>query len=123
MTLSLTNYHIVLSHPNVSWSLTPLASVNLGIWINASTSWGIGLLVGNAWAAWMLLPGWKCKGCDIGWAECIAVELVVIWLCENSVHDCDITIQSDNTVLWQHIGKGTHIMLHAMSQSNESQFP
>jgi len=84
-------WHIVLSHLNVSHSLMPLASINLSIWIDTSTSWGISLLVGSAWDAWMLLPGQKHEGCNIRWAECIAIELAVIWLSENSVHDCDVT--------------------------------
>src|SRR5882724_12269318 len=47
-------------------------------------------------STWKLLPGWKFEGHNIGCAECIAIELVVIWLCKRSLHDCNVTIQSDN---------------------------
>jgi hypothetical protein len=45
------------------------------IWVDASTSWGIGLLINSSWAFWKLLPNWNTNGRDIGWAEAITVEL------------------------------------------------
>jgi hypothetical protein len=35
---------------------------DLDIWDDASTSWGIGICIGNEWDTWQLLPGWKSEG-------------------------------------------------------------
>ena len=43
MRSQLTWWHDVLSHPDILHSLTPLKSVDKDIWIDALTSWGIGL--------------------------------------------------------------------------------
>ena len=80
----------------MSCSLTPLTCVDPGIFVNASTSWGIGLLADSHWAAWCLLPNWETCGCGVGWAEGVALELAVYWLVATSLHDADVTIQSDN---------------------------
>jgi len=47
-------------------------------WGDASTSFGIGIIIGNYWAAWSWVPSVKVgPNCsyDIGWAEAVAVEL------------------------------------------------
>ena len=44
---------------------------------NASSSVGVGIVIGGRWRAWCLLPGWKSGGRDIGWAEAIGLELIV----------------------------------------------
>jgi len=48
--------------PNPSRSLSKLPDVNLDIWVDVSTSWGIGLIIGPCWAAGKLLSGWKSNG-------------------------------------------------------------
>jgi hypothetical protein len=59
----------------------PLAVDNpldLGWWGDASTSFGIGIAVGEYWAVWQWAPGFEVgpnKSHDIGWAEAVAVEL------------------------------------------------
>jgi len=50
------------------------------IWVDASSSWGIGLLEGNHWAAWRLLSGWQSHGQEIGWDEAISIKLAIFWL-------------------------------------------
>lgn len=47
-------------------------------WGDASTSFGVGVVVGSHWAAWRWAPGVKVgprQSRDIGWAEAVAVEL------------------------------------------------
>jgi hypothetical protein len=40
----------------------------LEFWIDASSSWGIGIVFDNVWDAWKLRPRWNKDGRDIGWA-------------------------------------------------------
>jgi len=44
--------------PNPSHVLKEFPVFDLYIWVNTSTSLGIGLYVGSCWAAWMVLGGW-----------------------------------------------------------------
>ena len=44
----------------------------LEFWIDASTNWGIGVILDGVWESWRLKPNWKKNGWDIGWAEFIA---------------------------------------------------
>jgi hypothetical protein len=59
----------------------PLASpepVDLQWWGDASTSFGIGIVLGSHWAVWKWAPGFTVgprQDFDIGWAEAVAVEL------------------------------------------------
>lgn len=55
-------------------------TTDLSIFVDASTSWGIGVLINDCWAAWRLLPNWKDSGAHIGCLECWAVELIVLVL-------------------------------------------
>ena len=55
----------------------PRYTVDPDVWIDASTKWGIGVVIGQEWAAWKLVIRWNKDGRDIGWAECIALELAV----------------------------------------------
>ncbi|CAL1715691.1 unnamed protein product [Somion occarium] len=48
----------------------------LVLFVDASTSWGIGLVANGKWLAWQLKPGWKSDGRDIGWAEMVAITRV-----------------------------------------------
>ena len=95
----------VLSLPSVLYSLQPLPHLDPLVWVDTSSSWGIGLIIGSKWVAWKLLPGWHAHVREIGWAECITLELVVYYLVERGLHDADITIRSDNSevigVFWK----------------------
>ena len=42
-----------------------------------SSNTGLGVVLGNKWRAWRLLLGWKNQGRNIGWAEAVAMELLV----------------------------------------------
>jgi hypothetical protein len=71
---------------------------DLDLWVDASTSWGIGLCVGQSWDAWRLrlLPGWEGQGRDIGWAEAVAIELVIRVLEAMGLENASVLICSDN---------------------------
>ena len=56
------------------WPLGPLS--DLGLYVDASTSWGIGIIIGAEWAAFQLSPSWKTEGQDICWLETVAIELL-----------------------------------------------
>ena len=93
----LTWWHDLLLLLNVSRLLEPLPCLDPDIWVDASSSWGLGLVVNNAWATWCLLPGWNTNGYDIGWAEGIALEMAIYWLVLSKFHDTDIIVHSNNT--------------------------
>ena len=44
---------------------------------DASSSTGLGITLGLRWRTWKLLPGWNQNGRDIGWAEAVAMELLI----------------------------------------------
>lgn len=82
---------------NFSRTLLHLGNVrDLGISVDASTVWGVGLKFGDRWDAWRLRPGWKGPSRDIGWLECLAIELLVLHLETMGLRDCRIKLLSDN---------------------------
>jgi hypothetical protein len=66
------------------------------IFVDASTSWGIGFVLAGKWLAWKLKPGWKAGGRDIGWAEMVAVELAVTVLIALGLNSVHFILRSDN---------------------------
>ena len=86
-----------LQHDDVSRRLSPRGEVqDLGIYIDASTSWGIGIVIDGSWAAFRLKPDWKIPGHDICWLETVAVELLVYFLEQLGFHNTHLRIYSDN---------------------------
>lgn len=73
---------------------TPL---DFGIYVDASTSFGIGLLIDGKWAAWRLKSGWDSDGRDIGWAEMVAIEMGLTALVHSGARDVHFLVHSDNT--------------------------
>jgi hypothetical protein len=66
------------------------------IFVDASTSWGIGFIWEDQWLAWKLLLGWKAEGHEIGWAEMVAVELAYLTVIAAGFSNCHIILRSDN---------------------------
>lgn len=62
--------------PPLDLSPRPLTR-DYGIWVDASTGTGVGLLWNGHWAAWSTSPQWRGPSRDIGWLEAVAVELAV----------------------------------------------
>ena len=95
-----------LTMPPACRSLVPLPLLDPDIWIDAASSWGIGLYIGGLWAAWELAPNWATSSQDIRWVEAIALEITVLWLAESSFHDACIKVNCDNTNVIDAFQKG-----------------
>ena len=44
------------------------------IFVDASTGWGIGLILDDKWLAWQFKEGWQLEGYKIGWAEMVVEQ-------------------------------------------------
>lgn len=75
---------------------------NIG-WVgDASTEYGIGILVGKSWAQFKWLPGWQTPVASprrtIAWAETVAVRLGLLMAAKtHCVHGRSLSCLSDNT--------------------------
>ena len=75
----------VLLSPRLSRSIPgPSSVIDRHAFSDASSGFGIGIVVGNQWRAWHLLPGWKTEGRDIGWAEAVGFEFLARTLAATS---------------------------------------
>lgn len=70
--------------------------VDVDVFVDASTGWGIGVTINRDWDHWRLRAGWKTDGRDIGWAEMVAVELGLLALVERGYRNAHIRLRSDN---------------------------
>jgi hypothetical protein len=73
----------------------PVAS-DIEFWVDASTSWGIGVVFKGTWQSWRLKEGWKEDGRDIGWAEMIAIELGLRLAVAMGYRNIHFIVKSDN---------------------------
>jgi hypothetical protein len=90
-------WYETLSHSSPARDLSPRGPTqDIDLWVDASTDWGIGLLLGDRWNAWTLVEGWKGHGRDIGWLEAVAVELAVLTLSGLGWSNASVLIRSDN---------------------------
>ncbi|KAF7348151.1 hypothetical protein MSAN_01768000 [Mycena sanguinolenta] len=77
--------------------LSPLPPLrDVGIFVDASTSWGIAVVIGTKWHALQLKPNWKQPGTDICWLESVAIELCALFLEQLGYRDEHLLIRSDN---------------------------
>lgn len=67
------------------------------IFVDASTSWGIGFIMDGKWLAWPLILGWKTDDRDIGWAEMVAVELALCAVIKSGIQNTHLIFRSDNS--------------------------
>ncbi|KAL5633887.1 hypothetical protein ACGC1H_005916 [Rhizoctonia solani] len=81
--------------------------------MDASTSFGIGIIVNGRYAAWRLKKGWKQPGRDIGWAEMVAVELALGQAIDMGIKSHTLKFRSDN--------QGVVFALQAGRSRNEAQ--
>jgi len=89
-----------------SCSLVPCCTTDPDIWVNASSSWGIGLVVKEYWSAWHLLLGWDHDDRDISWAKSVALKLAILWLVRNRFSDCNVMVRGDNMGFIGEFNKG-----------------
>ncbi|KAJ3563610.1 hypothetical protein NP233_g8831 [Leucocoprinus birnbaumii] len=100
-----------LESPDVTRNLTPPGPLTeCNIYVDASTSWGIGIIIDNAWFALKLSPDWKTAGGppsrDICWLETVAVEVLALILVAQGLSNHRIHIHSDNQGTIGAMGKG-----------------
>jgi hypothetical protein len=63
---------------------------------DASTGYGLAIVIGNRWRTWRLHKHWKQNGRDIGWAESVAFELLVRTLLTIDQSSMPLTAYCDN---------------------------
>ena len=63
---------------------------------DASSGFGVGITIGKSWWAWRLLPGWKADGRDIGWAEAVGFELLILSVLSSSGGSINFKVYGDN---------------------------
>jgi hypothetical protein len=89
-----------LSNPLAFCQLHPVGPLqDHGIYVDASTSWGIGLIISNLWHAFQLVNNWKIPGHNICWLESIALELVIYFLCQLHFTNIHMLIHSNNNMV------------------------
>ena len=76
--------------------MRPPKPLDCKVFVDASSSWGIGLVINDRWLAWQFKGNWRADGREIGWAEMVAVELAVRTLIAGKFHKCHVIIRSDN---------------------------
>ena len=80
--------------------------------MDASTSWGIGIVVSGKWRAFRLCQDWKIEGRDICWLKTVAVELLIYILEAMEVANTTLIIYSDNQGTIGSLGKGRSRNFH-----------
>jgi hypothetical protein len=92
--------------------IRPPEPLDCKVFVDASTGWGIGLIINDRWLAWQLKDGSMSEGRDIGWAEMVAVELAVRTFICGKFTNCHIIVRSDNKGVVGALGagksRGTH---------------
>jgi hypothetical protein len=86
----------LLSIPDAFRALHPRATIDIDIWVDASTEFGIGLVVGHRWRAWKLKDGWKGERRDIGWAESVGLELATLEIASRGIRNARVVVFCDN---------------------------
>ena len=73
---------------------TPLE--DLDTFSDASSGFSVGITIGKSWQAWCLLPSWKADGRDIGWAEAVSFELLILSVLSSSSGSINFKVYGDN---------------------------
>jgi hypothetical protein len=74
----------------------PLNVSSVEFWVDASSSWGIGIVFDNVWDAWKLKPRWNKDSCNIGWAKIVTIELSILFAVHLGHTNIHFLIKSDN---------------------------
>ena len=103
----------ILVDPNFYRKLLPRnPSQDMGIFVDASTSWGIGIVIAGKWTAFRLHEKWKVEGRDICWLETVAVEILIYILEGMGISNTTLLIHSDNQGTIGSLGKGRSRNFH-----------
>jgi hypothetical protein len=89
---------------------------DLHLYVDASTSWGIGVISGTRWLGLKLLPDWKTVGGpphrDICWLETIAIEVLALIIEASGIRNSRLVIHSDNQGTIGAVNKGRSSNYH-----------
>ena len=81
----LTWWQTILSRPSLQREIPGNRHItDVRGYSDASSTVGIGVVIGDRWLAWHLLPGWNQDGRDIGWAEAVGMELLIRIILQHS---------------------------------------
>jgi hypothetical protein len=112
-----------LSSPFCGSVLTKPPSLSpIEFWVDASSSWGIGIIFDGQWDAWRFTPGWDRDGRNIGWAEIVAIELGLHFAVHNGHTNSHFLIKSDNQGVIHAIKGGNPGVPSRTRYYNESPF-
>ncbi|PPR07306.1 hypothetical protein CVT24_007515 [Panaeolus cyanescens] len=75
---------------------SPPPPCDISFWVDASTSWGIGVVFDKEWSSWRLKEGWQGDGRTIGWAEFLAIEFGLLLAIKKGHSNIHFIIHSDN---------------------------
>lgn len=95
-------WHFLLSSPDIGMCLCTqrIPDDTFGLFCDASSSFGIGIVIGDNFDHFQLAPDWQSSGGisrGIGFAEFIAVELLVIYFFTvHNIRDHHLLIHTDN---------------------------
>ena len=92
----ITVWHDLLTIQSASRSLSINPLVDPNVWVDASSDWGIAIVMEGQWHAWKLLPGWNSCSHDIGWAESVALEFAIYHLIWAGFSHVRLLIHSDS---------------------------
>lgn len=96
-----------LSRPFCGSQLVRPPSISeVEIWVDASSSWGVGIVFNGAWDTWKLADGWRSEGRDIGWAEMVAIEIALRFAVELGFSNVHFRFRSDNQGVIQALDAG-----------------
>jgi len=87
----------LLRSPSLSRDIPgPVPLMDLNAFSDASSSFGIGIMIGNRWHTWCLLLGWKADGRDISWAEAVRFELLTLFVLSSNGGGTHFKVYRDN---------------------------
>jgi hypothetical protein len=87
----------LLQRPIISRPIPmPTPIIDFDAYLDASSGVGIAVTIGEQWRAWILIPGWKSGGRDIGWAEAVGFEFLVRYLTFRTSAGMHIKAYGDN---------------------------
>ena len=76
--------------------MNPPSASSIEFWVDASSSWGVGVVFDKYWDHWQLHCGWDKGGRNIGWAEMVAIELGLLFAIHLGHSDVHFIFKSDN---------------------------
>ena len=85
---------------------------DMGLFVDASTSWSIGIVIAGRWAAFKLCNDWKVAGRDICWLEMVTVEVLIYILEDMGLSNVTLLIHSDNQGTIGSLAKGHSCNFH-----------